>query len=128
MSKIRPPEIIYITTAGENCLSISRWIVTNIYRFKDSVNAIGMTVHDTFATQITFKSLSLISSSLKELIHSKVEKHFGLDKREVLGLGYNSFRFIRIWFFYSTITKWLSNLSSQRWSVLYVFHGVSHED
>ena len=67
-------------------------------RYQDNINGLGITVHDTWATHITLKSLHISHDSYRAVIHYKVQDHFGLDVKDIGKLKFNSFRFFRIWF------------------------------
>ena len=58
----------------------------------------GITVHDTWASHITLKSLNISHDSYRALIHYKVQGHFGLDVKDIGKLKFDLFRFFRIWF------------------------------
>ncbi len=67
-------------------------------RFKDNFNGMGITVHDTWATQITLKSLQIDNDSYRAVVHYKVQDHFGLDNADILNTKFKDFIFFRIWF------------------------------
>jgi hypothetical protein len=67
-------------------------------RFQDNLNGMGITVHDTWATHITIKSLNIDNDSFRAVIHYKVQDHFGLDSDDISNVKFNQFRFFRIWF------------------------------
>lgn len=67
-------------------------------RFQDNFNGMGITVHDTWATQITIKSLHIDNDSYQAEVHYKVQDHFGLDDDDILKSKFNQFHFFRIWF------------------------------
>ncbi|AGB84536.1 hypothetical protein D781_4360 [Serratia sp. FGI94] len=67
-------------------------------RFQDNFNGMGITVHDTWATHITVKSLQVDSESYRALVHYRVQDHFGLDDDDIRKIKFNQFRFFRIWF------------------------------
>lgn len=79
-------------------LAIGRGIVPKFDRLKDRVNGMGITVHDTYATQITLKALSISNTGFDACINYKSQDHFGLDKDDILKGKFNSLRFFRIWF------------------------------
>lgn len=78
--------------------AINRKIVPKFDRIKDRFNGMGITIHDTYATQITLKSLSINSSGFTACINYKSQDHFGLDKRDIIKFKFYSLRFFRIWF------------------------------
>ncbi|MFC0139954.1 YPO3983 family protein [Erwinia mallotivora] len=67
-------------------------------RFQDNFNGIGITVHDTWATHITIKSLHISNDSYRAVVHYNVQDHFGLDVDDISKFKFNQFRFFRIWF------------------------------
>lgn len=67
-------------------------------RFKDNFNGMGITVHDTWATYITIKSLKINSNHYRAVVNYKVQDHFGLDVDDISKLIFNQLRFFRIWF------------------------------
>ncbi|MCX8962758.1 DUF3289 family protein [Erwinia psidii] len=67
-------------------------------RLQDNFNGMGITVHDTWATQITIKSLHIGNDHYQAVVHYKIQDHFGLDDDDVLKFKFNQFRFFRIWF------------------------------
>lgn len=58
----------------------------------------GISVHDTYATQITLTSLSIDNNEYKATINYKVQDHFGLDKKDISNSQFKMLRFFRIWF------------------------------
>lgn len=66
--------------------------------FKDNLNGMGITVHDTWATHITIKSLDIGQYDYKAVIHYKIQDHFGLDQKDMLNSKFHLFRLFRIWF------------------------------
>ncbi|EXU73992.1 YPO3983 family protein [Erwinia mallotivora] len=67
-------------------------------RFQDNYNGMGITVHDTWATYITIKSLHINSDHFRAMVHYKVQDHFGLDNEDISSFKFNHFLFFRIWF------------------------------
>ncbi|WP_342754714.1 YPO3983 family protein [Pantoea sp. MBD-2R] len=67
-------------------------------RFQDNFNGMGITVHDTWATHITIKSLQIEKGRYRAVIHYQVQDHFGLDDSDILQFKFNQFRFFRLWF------------------------------
>lgn len=78
--------------------AISRGVVPKFDRFKDKVNGMGITVHDTYSTQITLKLLKISDSGFRACVNYKSQDHFGLDKYDILNVKYSALRFFRIWF------------------------------
>ncbi len=67
-------------------------------RFQDNINGLGITVHDTWATNITIKSLHIDNDRYRAVVHYKIQDHFGLDVDDISKFRFNQFRFFRIWF------------------------------
>ncbi|CAI1515288.1 Protein of uncharacterised function (DUF3289) [Serratia quinivorans] len=67
-------------------------------RFQDNFNGMGITVHDTWATHITIKSLQIDNDRYRAVVHYKVQDHFGLDGDDISNSKFNRLRFFRIWF------------------------------
>ncbi len=67
-------------------------------RFQDNYNGMGITVHDTWATHITLKSLHIDNDHYRAVVHYKVQDHFGLDSEDILKTKFSQFHFFRIWF------------------------------
>ncbi|ORN01677.1 YPO3983 family protein [Pantoea septica] len=67
-------------------------------RFQDNFNGMGITVHDTWATHITIKSLHIENDRYRAMVHYKVQDHFGLDDNDILKTKFSQFHFFRIWF------------------------------
>lgn len=67
-------------------------------RFQDIFNGMSITVHDTWATQITLKSLRIDNDRYHAVLHYKVQDHFGLDNLDISKSKFKQFHFFRIWF------------------------------
>lgn len=67
-------------------------------RFQDGFNGLGITVHDTWATHITIKSLLIDNERYHAVVHYKVQDHFGLDNDDISKFKFKYFRFFGIWF------------------------------
>ncbi|GAL59456.1 hypothetical protein EV102420_18_00340 [Pseudescherichia vulneris NBRC 102420] len=78
--------------------AISSGILPKFDRFQDNFNGMGITVHDTWATQITIKSLHIDNDCYQAVVHYKVQDHFGLDDDDIMKNKFSQFRFFRIWF------------------------------
>lgn len=78
--------------------AISSGILPKFDRFQDNFNGMGITVHDTWATQIKIKSLHIDNNSYQAVVHYKVQDHFGLDDDDIMKNKFSQFRFFRIWF------------------------------
>ena len=58
----------------------------------------SITVHDTWATQITLKSLQIDNERYHAVLHYKVQDHFGLDTLDISKSRFKQFHFFRLWF------------------------------
>ena len=67
-------------------------------RLQDNFNGMGITVHDTWATYITIKSLHIDNNRYRAVVHYKVQDHFGLDSDDILKTKFSQLQFFRIWF------------------------------
>ncbi|WP_337020813.1 YPO3983 family protein [Pantoea anthophila] len=68
-------------------------------RFQDNYNGMGITVHDTWATHITIKSLQINNDRYRATVYYKTQDHFGLDSDDILKTKFSQFHLFRIWFF-----------------------------
>ncbi|MDX5628285.1 MULTISPECIES: YPO3983 family protein [unclassified Brenneria] len=64
----------------------------------DSVNGMGITVHDIWSAHITLKSLYIGDNDFRAVIHYRVQDHFGLNDEDILKWLFRQFIFFRIWF------------------------------
>lgn len=78
--------------------AIMRGRLPKFDRLRDRVNGMGITVHDTWATHITIKSLTIDNEQYHAKVHYKVQDHFGLDDDDILKIKFKSIRLFRIWF------------------------------
>jgi len=69
-------------------------------RFQDNYNGMGITVHDTWATHMTLKSLHIENDRYRAVVHYKIQDHFGLDSDDILKTKFSQFHFFRIWFMF----------------------------
>ncbi|MCT4702890.1 DUF3289 family protein [Enterobacteriaceae bacterium H20N1] len=90
----------YIPTDKKDALraAIRQGKLPKFDRFQDNFNGMGITVHDTWATHITIKSLQINNNRYRAVLHYKVQDHFGLDVDDISKFKFNQFRFFRIWF------------------------------
>ncbi|MBT0725527.1 DUF3289 family protein [Rosenbergiella sp. S61] len=87
-----------VTQKDELRKAISEGRLPKFDRFQDNFNGMGITVHDTWATHITIKSLQIDDDHYRAVVHYKVQDHFALDCDDISKFKFNSFRFFRIWF------------------------------
>lgn len=67
-------------------------------RIQDRFNGMGISVHDTWATQISIKSLKIAGNRYRAVVHYKIQDHFGLDNEDIKNWKFRQFRLFRIWF------------------------------
>ena len=78
--------------------AISRGKLPKFDRFQDDFNGMGITVHDTWATHVTIKSLQIYKDHYRAIVHYNIQDHFGLDIDDISNFKFSYFRFFRIWF------------------------------
>ncbi|MFC0138710.1 YPO3983 family protein [Erwinia mallotivora] len=67
-------------------------------RLQDNFNGMGITIHDTWATHVTIKSLHIDNNHYRAVVHYEVQDHFGLDSEDIMKMLFSQFHFFRIWF------------------------------
>lgn len=67
-------------------------------RLQDVFNGMSITVHDTWATQITLKTLQIDNERYHAVLHYKVQDHFSLDTLDISKSKFKQFHFFRLWF------------------------------
>lgn len=87
-----------IRQKGELTKAITEGRLPRFDRFQDNYNGMGISVHDTWATYITLKSLNIENDRYRAVVHYKVQDHFGLDSEDILKTKFSQFHFFRIWF------------------------------
>jgi len=87
-----------VTQKDDLRTAISRGKIPKFDRFQDNFNGMGITVHDTWATHITLKSLHIENDCYRAVVHYKVQDHVGLDSDDILKTKFSQFHFFRIWF------------------------------
>jgi len=85
--------------------AISGGKLSKFDRFQDNFNGMGITVHDTWATHITIKSLHINNNRFRAVVHYKVQDHFGLDSDDILNKKFSQFHFFCIWFVLQRYTQ-----------------------
>ncbi|WP_455815625.1 YPO3983 family protein [Pseudomonas graminis] len=78
--------------------AIKKSILPKFDRIVDRFNGMGISVHDTWATHITIRSLKIENDRFRAVVHYKIQDHFGLDNQDVKNWKYRQFRMFRIWF------------------------------
>ncbi|MFS2222829.1 DUF3289 family protein [Pantoea sp. B65] len=73
-------------------------ILPKFNRWQDRLNGLGVSVHDVFATQITFQSLHIADGRFRAMIHYKGQDHFGLDEGDIMNHCFHNIPLFRIWF------------------------------
>lgn len=93
-------EKMYLPAVNQDKLrkSIVEGRLPKFDRFGDNFNGMGVTVHDTWATHITLRSLHINNGHFVAVVHYKVQDHFGLDSDDILKTKFSQFHFFRIWF------------------------------
>jgi len=90
--------------------AISKGKLPKFNRLQDNFNGMGITVHDTWATHITLKSLQIANDRYQAVVHYKVQDHFGLDVEDISKFRFNHFLF----FVFGLYCSGLINLDSSR--------------
>ena len=88
-----PLNIKYLLTDA-----IGKGILPKFDRIKDRFNGMGISVHDTWATQITIKSLKVENNRFRAVVYYKIQDHFGLDNLDIQNWKFRQFNLFRIWF------------------------------
>lgn len=83
---------------GELRKAISSGKLPKFDRFQDIFNGMSITVHDTWATEITLKSLRIENDRYHAALHYKMQDHFGLDTLDISKSKFKQFHFFRLWF------------------------------
>lgn len=64
----------------------------------DWFNGLGITIHDTYSTEIYLKSINVSDSKFNAEISFKIQDHFGLDVADVNGKGFEDLPWFCSWF------------------------------
>lgn len=67
-------------------------------RDSDRYNALGISVHDIYATHITLACLEVAGNKFRATIHYRGQDHFGLDDDDILNPRYHRIDLFRIWY------------------------------
>ena len=67
-------------------------------RLQDNYNGMGISIHDTWSTHITLKSLNIKHGRFMAEVRYNVQDHFGLDNDDIMKTRFNQFQFFRLWF------------------------------
>ncbi|BCQ33960.1 hypothetical protein ERHA55_14410 [Erwinia rhapontici] len=78
--------------------AIDSGILPKFDRIKDRFNGMGISVHDTWATQIIIKSLKVENNRFRAVVYYKIQDHFGLDNLDIQNWKLRQFNLFRIWF------------------------------
>lgn len=78
--------------------SVEGKILPKFTHNEDSIDGLGIAVHDTWSTQITLESLEVNDADYSAVIKYHIQDHFGLDNTDVNNLFFKQFRIFRIWF------------------------------
>ncbi|MFK8256579.1 YPO3983 family protein [Erwinia sp. AnSW2-5] len=85
--------------------AIGKGILPKFDRIQDRFNGMGISVHDTWATQISIKSLRMEGDRFRAVVHYKIQDHFGLDSQDIQNWKYRNFNLFRIWFVLQRYSK-----------------------
>ncbi|UYU31982.1 DUF3289 family protein [Siccibacter colletis] len=77
---------------------ISKGRLPKFDTWHDNINGMGVSVHDTWATKIILRDLTVSNNSFRAQIHYNVQDHFGLDKNDIRKQKFFQFQFFRLWF------------------------------
>ena len=78
--------------------SIQTTILPKFVRKEDSINGLGITVHDIYSIEVRIMSLKVCESSWEAKIQYIAQDHFGLDHNDIMKDKFRQFKFFRIWF------------------------------
>lgn len=62
------------------------------------IDGMGITVHDTAATEITLKSLDIQGNRFRAEVHYRVQDHFGLDDVDIAHRLYGNLPLFQTWY------------------------------
>lgn len=79
--------------------NISEGALPKFTSLLDAINGMALTVHDTWATQITISNLFVHDNFYNAKIHYKIQDHFGLDEQDILKYQTRNLSIIKTWFF-----------------------------
>lgn len=77
---------------------ISKSRLPKFNRWADSLNGLGMSIHDIFATNIQLTQLDITDSDYVAKVTFTGQDHFGLDKTDITSMKFHYIRAFRIWF------------------------------
>lgn len=72
----------------------------------DWLNGLGAAVHDVYAVQVTLTKLEFKGKELRGILSYKVQDHFGLDRPDVDGKGFENLIPYRSWFLLQRYDKY----------------------
>lgn len=96
--------------------------------FKDNFNGMGITVHDTWATQISLQSLKIETGHFKAVIRYSIQDHFGLDSIDISKSKFNQIRLFRIWFLLQRFDQFAFRPFMTNMETLVEITGMRNED
>ena len=117
-----------IKKRGEFKRSINGY--TKLPMFNDSIdriNGLGISVHDTWETHITLKSLQVNGDNFEAEIHYHIQDHFGLDDDDIRHWIYNKVRIFNIWFVLQRWNNYAFKPFITEINVVVKTQGVRHE-
>lgn len=78
--------------------AIQTTILPKFARKEDSINGLGITVHDIYSIEIKILSLQVHDHSWEAKVQYAAQDHFGLDDNDIMKDKFRQFRFFKIWF------------------------------
>ncbi|WP_420851641.1 DUF3289 family protein [Pantoea alhagi] len=78
--------------------AIQTTILPKFARKQDSINGLGITVHDIHSIEIKVLSLQVLNHSWEAKVEYVAQDHFGLDDNDIMKDKFRQFRFFKIWF------------------------------
>ncbi|GLR08632.1 hypothetical protein COO59_11005 [Mixta theicola] len=79
-------------------IAIQTTILPKFARKEDSINGLGITVHDIYSIEIKLLSLQIFDCSWEAAMQYVAQDHFGLDDNDIMKNKFRQFKFFRIWF------------------------------
>ena len=72
----------------------------------DWLNGLGAAVHDVYAVQVTLSNLEFKGEDIRGTLTYKIQDHFGLDRPDVDGKGFENLMPYRSWFLLQRYDKY----------------------
>jgi uncharacterized protein (TIGR03034 family) len=77
---------------------LSKSLLPKFDSWINRIDGMGITVHDTAATEITLKSLDIQGNRFRAEVHYRVQDHFGLDDVDIANRLYGSLPLFQTWY------------------------------